>query len=94
MHSAQDRFERRLLACVGDLNRLLPGLTARFEAMVVISAFAVHVGSAMQLLLRGQVWDAPRARALMGHIEALAFADERGGANGASGTPETLTTLH
>ena len=73
MSKSLDRFALDVLACLDDLNERLPALTERFTEMVVVSAFAQHVGSALHLLMRRRKWDAATALKLLRRIESSAL---------------------
>ena len=62
--------------CVEDINKMLPRLNRRYDSMVIVSALAEHIGSALRILIQRQVCDADKARLLIGHIEATAFLSE------------------
>jgi len=66
-------FATDVLDCMDEISALLPLLTARFKAMIVVCAFAEHLGSALQLLVRRNVCDAQQARRLLQHIERIAL---------------------
>jgi hypothetical protein len=66
-------FESGLLACVQDINELLPGLSRRYDMVVIIDALAEHMGSALRILIRRKVCDARQARLVIQHIESTAF---------------------
>ncbi|HUI59587.1 MAG TPA: hypothetical protein VLX90_05165 [Steroidobacteraceae bacterium] len=72
---SQDDFGRGVNRCVDEISHLLPGLAERFDVMVVVSAFAQHVGGALRLLLRRRMCDARSARLVLRRIETAAFAD-------------------
>jgi hypothetical protein len=73
MPKAGGDFETAVLECVDDINGRLPELAARFDVLVVVSAFARHVGGALQLLMRRKMCDARQAQLVLRHIEEAAF---------------------
>jgi hypothetical protein len=68
-----ETFENGVLACVDDINRILPRLHRRYGAMVIAYALAEHVGGALQLLMRRKLFDAAQARQVVSRIEVAAF---------------------
>jgi hypothetical protein len=66
-------FGEGVLACVDDINGLIPELANRFHLMIIVSAFAQHVGGALQLLMRRKMCDAHDARLVLRRIERAAF---------------------
>ena len=73
MSKVKADFGDGVLECVDDINDRLPELAAHFDVMVVVSAFAQHVGGALQLLMRRKMCDARQARLVLRHIEEAAF---------------------
>jgi hypothetical protein len=72
-----ESFAHGVLACVADLNtKVLPGLTRRYDSLVVVSALAEHVGSALGILVRNKVFEPEEARAVIERIRATAFLRE------------------
>jgi hypothetical protein len=69
-------FGEGVLACVDDINEMVPRLAKRFNVMVVVNAFAQHVGGALQLLIRRKICDAHQARLVLRHIEKAAFRSD------------------
>ena len=67
------KFESALFACVEDVSLLLPALAERYDVLVVISALADHVGTAVQILVKRQVCDTRQARLLIKRIEDIAL---------------------
>jgi hypothetical protein len=84
--SGREAFENGLLACVQDINKLLPELSRRYDMVVIISALAEHMGSALQILQRRKVCDARQARLVIKHIEGTAFL-RKNAQRKASGAP-------
>ncbi|HVO49020.1 MAG TPA: hypothetical protein VMT29_22065 [Steroidobacteraceae bacterium] len=72
---SREEFGRGVNRCVDEISQLLPDLAERFDVMVVVSAFAQHVGGALRLLLRRRMCDARSARLVLHRIETAAFAD-------------------
>jgi hypothetical protein len=66
-------FHESLLACVEDINALLPGLSHRYEMPVIIDAMAEHVGSAVWVLLRKKLCDTRQAALIIKQLEGTAF---------------------
>lgn len=67
-------FEENLVACVADINELLPPLGLRYDMTVIISALAEHVGSALKVLMLRNVCDVRQVRRVIQNIEQSAFA--------------------
>jgi hypothetical protein len=65
-------FDESLLACVEDINKLLPELGRRYEMTVIMSALAEHLGSALKVLMRKKICDADQARQLIRNLEISA----------------------
>ncbi len=66
-------FDESLLACVEDINKLLPGLGQRYDTTVIMSALAEHVGSALKVLMLRKVCDVRQAQQVIKNIESSAF---------------------
>jgi hypothetical protein len=73
MSRAAEKFGDGVLECTDDINAKLPALVDRFNVMVVVSAFAQHVGGGLQLLMQRNICDARQARLVLRHIEQAAF---------------------
>jgi hypothetical protein len=69
-------FHESLLACVEDINAMLPGLSHRYEMPVIIDAMAEHVGSAVQVLLRKKLCDRRQADLIIKQLEGAAFMND------------------
>jgi hypothetical protein len=69
----REAFQKSLLECVQDINKLLPGLSHRYDMTVIISALAEHVGAALQVLIRKNICDARQAGLIIKQIEGSAF---------------------
>jgi hypothetical protein len=69
----QEAFQKSLLECVQDINKLLPGLSSRYDVTVIIGAMAEHVGAALQVLLRKNLCDERQAGKVIEQIEGSAF---------------------
>jgi len=67
-------FDENLVACVADINELLPPLGHRYDMTVIISALAEHVGSALKVLMLRNVCDVRQVRRVIQNIEQSAFA--------------------
>ena len=68
--AGHEAFDASLLACVEDINKLLPGLSRRYDLTVIMTALAEHVGSALKVLMHKQVCDALQARRVIKNIES------------------------
>jgi hypothetical protein len=79
-------FDESLVACVADINELLPPLGRRYDMTVIISALAEHVGSALKVLMLRNICDVRQVRQVIKNIELSAFAPKE--ATG-SETPES-----
>jgi hypothetical protein len=91
MAGGRESFQSGLLACVQDINQLLPGLSRRYDMVVIISALAEHMGSALRILIRRKVCDARQARLIIQHIEGTAFLGEKARTPG--NTPSRTVSL-
>jgi hypothetical protein len=91
MAGGRESFQSGLLACVRDINELLPGLSRRYDMVVIISALAEHMGSALRILIRRKVCDVRQARLIIQHIEGTAFLGE--GAQTPGSTPSGTVSL-
>ncbi|MDB6046888.1 MAG: hypothetical protein JWM63_5439 [Gammaproteobacteria bacterium] len=91
MAGGRESFQSGLLACVRDINELLPGLSRRYDMVVIISALAEHMGSALRILIRRKVCDVRQARLIIQHIEGTAFLGERAQTPGS--TPSGTVSL-
>ena len=80
-------FDESLVACVADINELLPPLGRRYDMTVIISALAEHVGSALKVLLMKKICDAQQVRKVLDNIETSTFLRKSAQAK-AEGTPE------
>ncbi len=69
-------FRKGVLQCMDDLNGLLPGLSLRYAAPVIIEAMAEHVGSALWALRRKNLCDLRQARLAIEHLQLAAFPGE------------------
>jgi hypothetical protein len=78
-------FDESLVACVADINELLPPLGRRYDMTVIISALAEHVGSALKVLMLRNICDVRQVRQVIKNIEQSAFAPKTTG----SDTPES-----
>jgi hypothetical protein len=90
-----ESFESGLHACVRDINKVLPGLSRRYESIVIIGALAEHMGAALRILIRRNLCDARQARLIIKHIEWTAFLrkNAREARGTAAGSPsETART--
>ena len=76
MSSGVTDFENRVLECQKDLNRLLPGLSLRYEMPVIIGAMAEHVGAAIWALRNKKLCDTRQANLAIEHLEVAAFPAE------------------
>jgi hypothetical protein len=76
MSDGGEGFGRGVYDCVQDINKLLPRMNRRYDTMVIVTALAEHVGSALHLLLRRKVCDEHQARQVIRHIEGMAFLRE------------------
>jgi hypothetical protein len=93
MDGGRESFQRGLLACVRDINKVLPGLSRRYDMVVIISALAEHMGSALRILIRRKVCDVRQARLIIQHIEGTAFLREKAQPPGrtSSGSPGSVS---
>jgi hypothetical protein len=73
MSDSAESFGKSVLKCVDEMGRLWPALRRRYDAAVVVSAMADHVGMALSILLRRKACDPDDARRLIERIESRAF---------------------
>src|SRR5262245_924163 len=74
--STEERFATDVLACVDELNALLPRLATRFEDLVIVAALAEHVGGALRIFMHADICSPEQARRVLAHIESTAFSTE------------------
>ncbi len=77
MSDGGESFNRGVYACVQDINKMLPQMNRRYDTMVIVTALAEHVGSALRLLVQREVCDPQQARQVIRHIEGTAFLREK-----------------
>jgi len=85
-------FDENLLACVEDINKLLPELGRRYDMTVVMSALAEHLGSALKVLMLRKVCDARQAQQVIKNIESSAFLRKPAQPETEASAPETAET--
>jgi hypothetical protein len=85
-------FDKSLLACVEDINKLLPELGRRYDMTVVMSALAEHLGSALKVLMLRKVCDARQAQQVIKNIESSAFLRKPAQPETEASAPETAET--
>ncbi len=68
-----EAFEKSVFECMDDLNKLIPGLSDRYGAQVMVSALAEQMGSGLQILLRKKFCDPTQVRFLLRSVEDFAF---------------------
>lgn len=71
----EETFTSTVLACVEEINALLPQLAARYPDLVMVTALAEHVGGALRLCLRDAVCSPEQARQLLAHMDFATFSD-------------------
>jgi hypothetical protein len=76
MSAAEDIFDAAVLACVEDVNTLLPELAARYSDLVMVAAIAEHVGGALRICIRNGTCTPEQARHLLDHMRATAFTGQ------------------
>ena len=74
-------FADNVLTCVNDIADVIPRLTRRYDARVVVNAFADHTSAALRSLMERGVCDTAQAQAVLRHVEQtalgkIAFADD------------------
>jgi len=74
MSTAEEQFAENVLACVDDLNSVLPRLAARYEDLVIVAAMAEHVGGALRIFMQAGICNALQARHVLAHLEETAFS--------------------
>jgi hypothetical protein len=73
MNAAEDKFAASVLACVEEINAMLPRLAARYPDLVMLTAIAEHVGGALRLFVRSETCTSEQARQIIKHMEQVAF---------------------
>jgi hypothetical protein len=68
-------FADNVLTCVNDIADVIPRLTRRYDARVVVNAFAVHTSLALRNLVERGVCDAAQAQAVLRHVEQTALGE-------------------
>jgi len=66
-------FGDNVLTCVNDIADVIPRLTRRYDARVVVNAFADHTSLALRCLMERGVCDAAQAHAVLKHVEQTAM---------------------
>jgi hypothetical protein len=74
MSTAEEKFAEEVLACVDDLNGVLPRLAARYEDLVIVAALAEHVGGALRIFMQAGICNPVQARRVLAHLEQTAFS--------------------
>jgi hypothetical protein len=74
MSTAEEKFAASVLACVDDLNAVLPRLAARYEDLVIVAALAEHVGGALRIFMHAGICNPVQARRVLAHLEETAFS--------------------
>jgi hypothetical protein len=74
--AGREAFDKSLLECVEDINKLLPALSRRYDTTVIIGALAEQVGSALKVLMQKKVCNARQALQVIDSIESSAFRDK------------------
>jgi hypothetical protein len=74
MSNAEEKFAEDVLACVDELNAVLPRLASRYEDLVIVAALAEHVGGALRIFMRAGICNPQQARRVLAHLEEAAFA--------------------
>jgi len=72
-------FADNVLTCVNDIADVIPRLTRRYDARVVVNAFADHTSLALRCLMERGVCDAAQAHAVLKHVEQTAMGEPRRG---------------
>jgi hypothetical protein len=75
--AGQAAFEQGIVACMRDLDALLPDLASRYDQTVIVCAMAEHVGSALLALRRKKLCDDRQAELAIQHLERAAFPPPR-----------------
>ena len=73
MTQSANRFADDVLACVDDINTLLPTLFRSYDERVVVTAMAEHIGWALRLLMESGDCSPRVARRLLRLVESTAF---------------------
>lgn len=73
MPADDDKFSAAVLACVHDINVLLPDLARQYSDLAMVTALGQHVGGALRLFIRNGVCTPEQARRILAHMEESAF---------------------
>jgi hypothetical protein len=74
-----EQFAAAVMACIDEMNAVLPGLATRHGDVAVITALAENVGGALRILMHRGACTPKRARRIIQHIDRTAFAPNDGG---------------
>jgi hypothetical protein len=69
-------FQRKVTRCLDDINRMVPGLSLRYDSPVILTAMAEHVGCAIWAMRDSKVCDTRQVNLALAHLEAAAFPGE------------------
>jgi hypothetical protein len=74
MPTSEEKFAEEVLACVDDLNAVLPRLAARYEDLVIVAALAEHVGGALRIFMHAGLCSPEQAHRVLKHVQDTAFS--------------------
>lgn len=74
--SVEEQFCKDVLACVDELNKVLPRLRARYDNLAIVCALAEHVGSALQIFRQAGTFSPEQVERVLAHIRESAYADQ------------------
>lgn len=69
VNRSTSNFADNVLSCVNDIADVIPRLTRRYDARIVVNAFADHTSFALRTLMERGVCDAAQAQAVLEHVE-------------------------
>jgi hypothetical protein len=76
MSSTEEKFAEDVLACIEDLNKVLPGLALKYCELVVVAALAEHVGGALRIFLQKGICGQEQAQRVLQHMKHTALAPD------------------
>jgi hypothetical protein len=68
-----ERFALNVLACVDDINRMLPRLAHKYADLEIVAALAEHVEGTLRIFMESRACSVEQVREVLAHIERTAF---------------------
>lgn len=69
----EEKFCSEVLACIGDLNEMLPKLAMRYGDMAIVSAFVEVAAGSLRLFIQQGDCPPDQARRILTHAFEIAF---------------------